>query len=985
MATNSEGTVNNELARVLQRKHPRWPGSIGVEQHHVFQEVALQPDIVVQRPGMAPVVLETEFTPARTVVADARSRIGKRLKDSRYQVEQALAVQLPAELREGAANLAQRVESAGYRWRVLSMGLASAGGPTLEPPSGEASRDVREWPQGGWIEGSVDEVATAIERLELSERVIAQCLGILEQGVNDAASMLRGDALAGFPDGLRRMAHVLQQEDSEQTSRMAMAIIANALTFHMAIAGSQGIPELSDLRDELGGIDKLRLLAAWERILREVNYWPIFKIAIDLLGPMRSVVAATILNRLAEVASQLARVGATSLHDLSGRMFQRLIADRKFLATFYTLPNSATLLAEIAVGRVKADWADPARIARIRIADLACGTGALLGAAYQGVLIRHRRAGGDDAQLHSAMMERALVAADIMPAATHLTASTLSAAHPGVTFADTQIFTMPYGHPPEGTGRLNAIGSLDLIDPDRTRALFGTGERQTRGDREDRGGSELNLPQSSVDLVIMNPPFTRPTNHESTTVPVPSFAGFGTSADEQKAMASRLKAMRHGLGGLVGHGNAGLASNFVDLAHRKAKPGGIVALVLPATFTQGSSWRNARRLFETEYRDVVIVSIATDRHVGVAFSADTGMAEVLVVATKKERQDRGQEVPSPALFVNLARRPRNQLEAHEIARQVGLISPGAPSGRIRVGGSAEAGTYLWSPLEGNGSALLREPALADTLRPLQTGRLCLRPYRQELVVPTVPLGALGQRGLLHRDISGRESDSPGTPRGPFEIVAARSVARFPVLWTHEAHRERCLVVAPNREGEIREGCKERAMDVWERTATRLHFNLDFRLNSQSLAACITPEPSIGGRAWPNFRLANEQWEEAVALWANSTLGLMSFWWIGSRQQLGRARLSISSLPRLLALDPRQLAEAQVSKAKALFREFRDRPFKPANEAYRCETRRALDRAVLVDLLGLSDSMLEPLDILRNEWCGEPTVHAGKSTRFPGQG
>lgn len=175
------------------------------------------------------------------------------------------------------------------------------------------------------------------------------------------------------------------------------------------------------------------------------------------------------------------------------------------------------------------------------------------------------------------------------------------------------------------------------------------------------------------------------------------------------------------------------------------------------------------------------------------------------------------------------------------------------------------------------------------------------------------------------------------------------------------------------------------MDVWERTATRLHFNLDFRLNSQSLAACITPEPSIGGTAWPNFRLANEEWEEAVALWANSTLGLMSFWWIGSRQQLGRARLTISSLPRLLALDPRQLAEAQVSKAKALFREFRDRPFKPANEAYRCETRRALDRAVLVDLLGLSDSMLEPLDILRNEWCGEPTVHAGKSTRFPGQG
>ena len=981
MATNSEGTVNHEFARALQQKHPQWTGSIGVEQHHVFQEVAFQPDIVVQRPGMAPVVLETEFTPARTVVAAARSRIGKGLKDSRYQVEQALAIQLPAALREGSANLAQRVESASYRWRILSMGSANAGQPPVEPLSGETFHDVREWPQGGWIEGSIAEIATATERLDLSEQVIAQGLGILEQGVNDAASMLRGDALAGFPDGLRRMAHVLQQEDSEQTSRMAMAIIANALTFHMAIAGSQGIPELGDLRDELGGIDKLRLLAAWERILREVNYWPIFKIAIDLLGPMRSVVAASILNRLAEVASQLAQVGATSLHDLSGRMFQRLIADRKFLATFYTLPNSATLLAEIAVGCMKADWADPARIARIRIADLACGTGALLCAAYQGVLIRHRRAGGDDAQLHSAMMERALVAADIMPAATHLTASTLSAAHPGVTFANTQIFTMPYGDPPEGSGQFNAIGSLDLIDSERTRALFGTGERQTRGDREDRGGSELNLPRNSVDLVIMNPPFTRPTNHESSTVPVPSFAGFRTSDAEQRTMAKRLKSMGRGGDDLVGHGNAGLASNFLDLAHAKAKPGGIVALVLPAAFMQGTSWRKARDLFKTRYHDVTVVSIAGTDSTGRAFSADTGMAEVLVTATKNDDLAGKEQRDAGALFVSLLRRPGSLLEAHEIARQIRRIPPEARSGQLQIGGREDAGAYVRSTLQENGSALLLDPEIAETMTALKSGRLRLSRLRKPLRLPIARLGDLGERGLLHRDISGRERDKAGTPRGPFDIVPIRGVSAFPVLWGHTAKRERRLVVKPDRAGEIREGCEDRAQNVWKRTATRLHFNLDFQLNSQGLAACLTPGPTIGGRAWPNFRLANEDWDEAMALWANTTLGLMSFWWIGSRQQLGRANLTISSLTGLAVMDPRTLDAEQVGRSNELFRNFQARTFKPANEAYRCETRQALDRAVLVDLLDLPKTVLAPLDVLRNRWCNEPTVHGGKSTRF----
>ena len=47
-------------------------------------------------------------------------------------------------------------------------------------------------------------------------------------------------------------------------------------------------------------------------------------------------------------------------HDLTGRIFQRLIADRKYLATFYTLPASAALLARLAarvVGFVSSDEA----------------------------------------------------------------------------------------------------------------------------------------------------------------------------------------------------------------------------------------------------------------------------------------------------------------------------------------------------------------------------------------------------------------------------------------------------------------------------------------------------------------------------------------------------------------------------------------------------------------------------------------------------
>ena len=79
------------------------------------------------------------------------------------------------------------------------------------------------------------------------------------------------------------------------------------------------------------------------------------------------------------------------------------------------------------------------------------------------------------------------------------------------------------------------------------------------------------------------------------------------------------------------------------------------------------------------------------------------------------------------------------------------------------------------------------------------------------------------------------------------------------------------------------------------------------------------------------------------------------------------------------LDPRQLAEMQLDHADDIFDEFRHRELLPANEAWRDETRQALDRAVLIDLLGFTPEVLEPLALLRRQWCAEPSVHGGKKT------
>ena len=973
MPRTAEHTINVELARLLRTRHPRWRQGIGVEQTGVLQDAPGQrPDILIQHPGGLPVVIETEYMPARGVEQDARARLGATVAATGEAIEQAVALRVPLDLRGvNQAQLPQRVAATAFDYCVLTEGAESP---------------VR-WPESGWLAGGVDDLAGFIENTALSERRIARGTLILEVGVRQASGRLQRD-LQERPDAIPKIASALHQEPGEQTMRMAMAIVANALTFHTSIAASHDFPALEELRNKspFGRLLKSQVVGTWRYILREINYWPIFRIAADIVTPIPDALAAAVLDRLALVAEALHELGTATTHDLSGQMFGRLIADRKFLATFYTLPASAALLAELAAARLDVDWSDPEAFTDLRIADLACGTGALLAAAYRSVAARHRRAGGDDAPLHAAMMERALIGADIMPAATHLTAATLSSAHPTTTFDRTRIHTMPYGDPEANDpgGHATAIGSLDLILSDTQQSLFGTGQHVVRGRGAplaadspagwQRQGDELRVPHGSVDLMIMNPPFTRPLGHEGTEegIPVSSFAGFNTSADEQRAMSTALGRIRSHLNHPAGHGYAGLASNFIDLAHAKVKPGGVLALVLPLAVVSGESWSSARRLLAREYRDLTIVTIAAIGDTGRAFSSDTTIGEALVIATRRNAASQADEAEAEAVatYVNLLRRPRSLAESAEIARTVGNL-PDARAGLLSVG-DTEAGCFVRATAADGGCASLREPSVADSALALARGSLRLPRMRETLPLPVAVLGELGEKGLHDMQINGKAN-------GPFDVIPHRQAPAYPILWRHSAARERRLTVEPDREGRVRPDRDEKALDVWN-TATRLHFNRDFRLNSQSLAACLTPECSIGGRAWPNFRLADSAREEAIVLWANTTLGLLSFWWTGGRQQLGRSVMTITHLPELLTLDVRQLCQEQIDRSHRLFAEFHDHEFLPANEAYHDPARHALDQAVLVDLLGLPETILEPLAVLRHQWCAEPTVHGGKSTR-----
>ena len=225
-------------------------------------------------------------------------------------------------------------------------------------------------------------------------------------------------------------------------------------------------------------------------------------------------------------------------------------------------------------------------------------------------------------------------------------------------------------------------------------------------------------------------------------------------------MSRRLKGIRarlKNIGDLVGNGNAGLASNFIDLAHVKTRFGGVLALVLPATFVSGSSWEGARRLLESEYENLTVLTIAAHGQTDRAFSADTGMAEALVVVTKCHA---GRKGCGKTLFVNLYHRPHRLAEAFEIARAVDRLSTEDRQGRIYVGDREIIGSYIRAPLSQGGCASLRETALADTALGLAERTLRL-PQGYSSPIFTTSLEAIGRKRVIpHRHIRKPQRRNP---------------------------------------------------------------------------------------------------------------------------------------------------------------------------------------------------------------------------------
>ena len=425
------------------------------------------------------------------------------------------------------------------------------------------------------------------------------------------------------------------------------------------------------------------------------------------------------------------------------------------------------------------DWVDPEAIGKLRIGDFACGTGALLSAVYDEIAARHERAGGGPAGLHTPMMEEVLYGCDVMPSAAHITSATLSGAQPNIGFKQSRIYTMPYGRQSDGTV---AIGSLELLQSSHLLSLFNTNDPALRtGSVGEETATQINIdiPDATFDVVIMNPPFTRATNHEGAHADItnPAFAAFDATLEDQTAMGDRINQLGKGS---CYHGNAGIASAFAALEGKKLKPGGVLALVLPLSALVGLSWEGFRTMLAKGYCDLTVLSIAASDNDQLSFSADTGMAECLVIARKLKQGETAIEL---ADFVSLGHRPRGFAHSSSVARVIARsedtrsIEDGPYGGTPLIVGDELAGEVMMAPCQVDGASWravrLSDMSLAQTCHALSCSKLWLPTNASAVELKVAQLGTVGGLGLVDRDITGP------LPRGPFTKVAYTTTATYP--------------------------------------------------------------------------------------------------------------------------------------------------------------------------------------------------------------
>lgn len=373
---------------------------------------------------------------------------------------------------------------------------------------------------------------------------------------------------------------ILSQEDGESgkeeaikgvVADLASYILVNQILLYHILNKALG------LKRRMEPIEAPVMLNSYFKVINDIDYKAVYCTDVaSNISPSAVTEINTVIMAIRALQPENLR------HDLLGRIFHEFLPfeTRKRLGTFYTRPQAADILAGLAIDRPEE-----------RVLDPACGSGTLLVSAYR------RKMFAGKGRSHKKLVEEEITGVDIMPFAAHLAALNLTMQSPLEPTDKTRI----------GTGNsLNLTPGEEVGSVAKWLQVFGGDIMGVNVEQPLTKGEVFKL--QPVEVVIMNPPFTR-----------------------KERLTPGMKSIRW-----ASLGDQNYWAYFIPLADSLLKKNGKIAAVLPRDFFRGEYSRTVREyLFKDgTYTLKYVVKTTKDW----AFSENALFRDFLIVAQKGNTQ-----------------------------------------------------------------------------------------------------------------------------------------------------------------------------------------------------------------------------------------------------------------------------------------------------------------------------------------------------------
>ena len=939
MATRREEVYNITLAELLSERGAKHAEA---EQRHRNNV----PDVLFEWVGLH-TVLEAKYN-ASGAAAEVTQQTLDRL--ARGFGPLGVALLYPAQLRTATGNVQQSLARATLRVRLLVSGQEEPG----------------RWHQVTGIDG-LTAILDQARAVLVGDDQLRQSVAALSDAVDALARVFAGqpghaDEIVDLVTAADVAATGAATADTREAAfRIAALAVITATMVQLILADRD--PKVPKVPEGKAHEQRRQLLRSWHIVL-DHDYGAVFEIAyhvLDTLGDTDPSIGAALVAMIEE-ARAIVTAGVMGRHDLIGRVYHGLLAQQKYLATYYTSVPAATLLAALATSPADwpdLDWAAAPGDFRFTVADPACGTGTLLAAALGAIrrgYVSARIRVHDDIDftvLGKRMIEDNIFGYDILAYAVQVCAATLLLSSPGTIVTTSQLVQMPFGGP-DGD-----LGSLNLLEGSAQGALFGGWGNTITLEGTTERNVAVNLP--TVDLVIMNPPFTRSQGGSRLL----------GSLDPKEFPVARTELRRlvreNDVSGRI---SAGLGALFIPLADRMVRPGGRLAFVLPKTMLTGEQWDQTRSLLASKYHIECVICSHETGHWN--FSDSTNLAELLLVA-RKWRDDERAAAGAETTWLQLSGNPDNAMDALAIASALQTAVPGARGQQLMVGGGlfSEVGEVFTRPTPESDAPwphamFFKESLLHAAESAVHDGAIRLPRLGQPVPLPLRPLHELGRIGYDRRDIT-----------DAFERVARP--AGYPALWGTDAKKIVALQHATNAELSPRTSPApgrtriKPAEQVWA-GAGQLLIPERLRLNTMRCAAIVVDQRCLSNTWW-TVNLASDDPDDAriLALWLNSTVGLVL--WVYSAEETQGPWLAVkkNKLERMPVLDVQKLSAAARRRLLDCWTAIHQEPLAPIAVVESDLVRAQIDGAV-AGALGIPADGLEALRVL---FSAEPRLQPAK--------